>query len=66
MRLLKPLSQFSGQLNDDACPVQIQDHDDSFENIAEELFDRGALPLFEKEGSGEIYIATPSRGKSLR
>jgi hypothetical protein len=42
----EPLSQFSGQLNDDACSVQIQDRAEKFENVAAELFDCGAIPLF--------------------
>jgi hypothetical protein len=46
--------------------VQIKDHDKNCENVAAELVDRGATALFEKEGPGEIYIATPSLGKSLR
>jgi hypothetical protein len=57
MRLPKPLSQFSGQLNDDACSVQIQDHDDSLEILWQNYLIAEPLPIFEKEGPGEIYIA---------
>jgi hypothetical protein len=55
--------QFSRQLNDDACSVQIQDHDDSLEILWQNYLIAKPLPSLKKRGQGRFMLLRRSENR---